>query len=430
MGQLALHDSRGRTPHDCRRLTDALNGVRRRLRRAARRELARRTRLRACLSLVLLLLLTHAPDAALAQSGRNKPPTTGTPRGEAQRPRIVNPLPQPTATPTAPASTADADADAPARPPANTATTPPPTRPASAPAASSTTPVTTGASVNPTEIDEDEVVQIHSNLVPVPASILDAQGRAVTDLQLKDFELSVDGVRREIGELSRSETPVTMALLFDNSSSLRAGREFEVKAAVHFFKTVMRPVDRAAIYSVSTVPALVRPLTSDVNALVRTVEHFDKPEGATALFDAISVAAAYLKPQTGRKVIVIVSDGTDTISDLDFDKTLEHALAADCQIYAVQTGHSDNTNLRDLAAERRLQEFAAQTGGAVYVPRGHSDLDRAFEQIAADLAQQYILSYYPAEERRDGRFRTFSLRIPTRQGLRVRTRRGYYAPKS
>ena len=224
--------------------------------------------------------------------------------------------------------------------------------------------------------------------MPVPASVLDAQGRAVTDLQLKDFELLVDGTQKEIGDLSRSETPVTMALLFDNSSSLRMAREFEIKAAVNFFKTVMRPVDRASIYSISTIPTLVRPLTGDVGMLVRTIERFDKPEGATALFDAIAQAADYLKPQTGRKVIIIVSDGTDTISDLDFDKTLERALAADCQIYAVQTGHSDNTNLRDLTAERRLQEFAAQTGGAVYVPRGTSDLNAAFAQISADLAQQ------------------------------------------
>ncbi|HEV2708421.1 MAG TPA: VWA domain-containing protein [Pyrinomonadaceae bacterium] len=427
MGQLASHDSRGRATHERRRLTETPGN--RLLTRRARRKLTRRTR--ACVSLSLILLLL-APHAVIAQSGRNKPPTpTGAPRGEAQRPRIVNPLPpaQPAATPTA-SPTID-DTDAPARPaPSTTTTTNAATPKPGVPAASSSVPVSTATSANPTEVDEDEVVQIHSNLVPVPASVLDAQGRAVTDLQLKDFELMVDGVRREIGELSRSETPVTMAVLFDNSSSLRAGREFEVKAAVHFFKTVMRPIDRAAVYSVSTVPVLVRPLTNDVNALVRTVENFDKPEGATALFDAISTAAAYLKPQTGRKVIVIVSDGTDTISDLDFDTTLAHVLAADCQIYAVQTGHSDNTNLRDLAAERRLQEFTAQTGGALYVPRGNSDLDRAFTQIAADLAQQYILSYYPTEERRDGRFRTFSLRVPTRQGLRVRTRRGYYAPKS
>ena len=305
---------------------------------------------------------------------------------------------------------------------------------ASAPEASAT-PVRTGnppgsVIANPDEVGEDDVVRISSNLVPVPATVVDARGRAVADLQLKDFELTVDGEVKPIGDLSRSETPVSMAVLFDNSSSLNAGRELEKQAATRFFKSVMRPVDRAAIYSVSTVPVLVRPLTSDVRALVHTIESFPKPEGATALFDAIAQAADYLKPESGRKVIVIVSDGADTISDLDFDATLARALARDCQIYAIQTGHSENTNLRDLAAERRLQEFTAQTGGAVYVPRTQADLGDAFAQIAADLAQQYVLSYYPTDERRDGRFHAFTLRVRTRPGLRVRTRKGYYAPKA
>lgn len=271
---------------------------------------------------------------------------------------------------------------------------------------------------------------ISSNLVPLPASVVDAQGRAVNDLQLKDFELLVDGKAEPLGDLSRTETPVSIALLYDNSASLRAGREFEKQAAVRFLRSVLRPIDRAAIYSISTEPELAHPLTSNVRALVRTIESFTKPEGATALFDTIAAASAYLRPQSGRKVIVIVSDGTDTLSEHhDFNSTLARILADDCQVYAVRTGHSDNSNLRDLAGERRLLEFAAQTGGAVYAPRTHADLNTAFSQIAADLSQQYVLAYYPRGERRDGRFRSFTLRVPARPDLRVRTRKGYYAPK-
>jgi len=276
---------------------------------------------------------------------------------------------------------------------------------------------------------EDEIVRISSNLVPLPASVIDERGRAVTNLQLTDFELRVDGHLRAISDLSFAETPVNLVMLFDNSSSLIQAREFEKQAAVHFFQRVMRPVDQAAIYSVSTVPVLEHGFTSNTNALVTAIQRFGRPEGATALFDAIVQAARYLRPQVNRKVIVIVSDGADTISDLTFDDALRAAQAADCQIFAVRTGLSDNTNLRDLAAERRLEEFAAQTGGAVYVPRGIGDLDTAFTQIAADIAQQYVLSYYPSEEPRDGRFRQISLRVTTRPAARVRTRRGYYAPQ-
>ena len=280
------------------------------------------------------------------------------------------------------------------------------------------------------EVDDEEVVSISSNLVPLPASVVDAKGRAVPGLTLEDFELKVDGVVRPIGELSHAQTPVSIALLFDNSSSLNAFREFEREAGVRFIKSVIRPVDRAAIFSISTEPELSHPLTNDVRALVRTIERFPKPPlAATALFDTIVAAADYLKEQRTRKVIVIISDGTDTVSQLDFDTTLARVVADDCQVYAVQTGNSESPNLHDLAGAHRLREFAAQTGGAVYVPHTRDELSEAFKQIATDLAQQYVLSYYPSGDPRDGRFRTFQLNVKARPELRVRTRKGYYAPK-
>lgn len=282
----------------------------------------------------------------------------------------------------------------------------------------------------PDEDEGEEVVRISSNLVPLPASVVDAQGRAVADLKVEDFELLVDGKAQPIGELSRAETPVSIALLFDNSSSQVGSREFERQAGIGFLKSVIRRVDRAAVFSISTEPELSHPLTNDVRALVRVIERFERPEAAaTALFDTVSRAAEYLKPQRTRKIIVIISDGTDTVSDLGFDETLAQVIADDCQIYAVRTGNSDSANLHDLAGARRLEEFAAQTGGAVYIPRTQEELAAAFKQIATDLSQQYILNYYPSGETRDGRFRAFTLNVKTRPGLRVRTRKGYYAPK-
>jgi VWFA-related protein len=106
-------------------------------------------------------------------------------------------------------------------------------------------------------------------------------------------------------------------------------------------------------------------------------------------------AAEYLRLQPGRKVLVLVTDGADTVSDLSYDETLRRIIAADCQVYAVQTGIIENANLYDLMAVRRLEVFSDRTGGAVYIPKNTNDLDAAFTQIAADLAQQYVLSYYP-----------------------------------
>ena len=286
------------------------------------------------------------------------------------------------------------------------------------------------ASATPDDDAGEEVVRISSNLVPLPASVVDAQGRAIADLKVEDFELLVDGKAQPIGELSRAETPVSIALLFDNSSSQVGSREFERQAGIHFLESVIRNVDRAAVFSISTEPELSQPLTNDVKALVRTIKNFERPDAAaTALFDTVYKAADYLKPVRTRKVIVIISDGTDTVSDLGFDETMAQLIADDCQVYAIQTGNSDSPNLHDPAGVLRLEEFAAQTGGAVYVPHTHEELTAAFKQIATDLSQQYVLSYYPSGEVRDGRFRLFTLNVKTRPGLRVRTRKGYYAPK-
>ena len=279
--------------------------------------------------------------------------------------------------------------------------------------------------------ESDEVVRVSSTLVPVPATIVDSRGVAVTNLTVQDFELRIDGQLGSISDIGRSESPVRLVMLFDNSGSLDAAREFEKHAAVRFFQNVMRPADQAAIYSISTDVFLAQPMTNNVRLLQQTIDNFGRPEGATSLYDGIFAALLYLKPFMGRRVIVIVSDGRDTTSrnDHDFDATLQKLMGDESQIYVVQTGLYDNANVRDLAAERRMEQFAAQTGGAVYIPKTVDDLDSAFAQIAADLAQQYVLSYYPSEDKRDGRYHQISVRVKDRNNVRIRARKGFLVKK-
>jgi Ca-activated chloride channel family protein len=289
---------------------------------------------------------------------------------------------------------------------------------------------------------EDDVIRVESALVPIPASVTDTRGKIVGSLRLEDFQLEINGKAADISDISSSQTPVRLALLFDNSSSVTAAREFEKKAAVRFFRQVIRPdKDLAALYSISTISRLEQPLTKNVSSLVSSIENFSKPEGATALLDGIISAAEYLKNETGRRVIVIVSDGEDTYSDLTttLEKTVKIVQSADCQIYVVKTTDFENfkesgirggnANIRSLTAERRMQELASQTGGAVYSPVDERELDAAFTQISSELAQQYILSYYPEDEAFNNEFRAISLKVKSRQNLIVRTRKGYYVSK-
>ena len=280
------------------------------------------------------------------------------------------------------------------------------------------------------EIDPDDVVRISSNLVPIPVSVVDRRGTAIVNLRLEDFELRVDGELKPLSDLTRSETSVRLVMLFDNSGSLDAAREFEKQAAIRFFKKVLRAKDEAAIYSIETDSYLAQPLTNDLVRLQQTIAMFGRPEGGTSLFDAIIGASNYLKPYSGRKVLVIVSDGIETTSQhQDFDFVVQRVLADDSQIYVVQTGLYEGANLRALAAERRMERLTGETGGAVYLPKTTSELDLAFDQIAADLAHQYVLSYYPSMEHRDGRLHRLELQVKSRNDVRVRSRKGYYAPK-
>ncbi|HEX5603559.1 MAG TPA: VWA domain-containing protein, partial [Pyrinomonadaceae bacterium] len=277
---------------------------------------------------------------------------------------------------------------------------------------------------------ENDIVRISSNLVPIPVSVIDRRGNAIVNLKLEDFELRVDGQPRSLTDLTRSETSVKLAMLFDNSGSLDSAREFEKQAAIRFFRKVLRSKDEAAIYSIETDSYLAQTLTSDVLRLEHTIAMFGRPEGGTSLFDAIASASTYLRPYTGRRVMVIVSDGIETTSrHTDFDMIVQRVLADDCQVYVVQTGLYEGANLRALAAERRMEQLTSQTGGAVYLPKTTAQLDVAFDQIAADLSHQYVLSYYPNADQRDGRLHVLELSVKTRNDVRVRSRKGYYAPK-
>ena len=293
----------------------------------------------------------------------------------------------------------------------------------------------------PPPIRKDDVISVESALVPIPVSVIDnATGRALTTLKLSDFELMIDKKPAPIGEFFRSESPVRLSLLFDNSSSVAVAREFEQEAAIRFFRRVIRPSkDLASLFSVAGTSQLEQPMTKNVSQLVRAIKSLLPPKGATALNDGIIKAANYLQDYAGRRVIVIVSDGHDTLSDTTFDEMVKIVQENNCQVYIVHTNEFENfvrtgdrggsANIRALAAERRMKTLANETGGAVYSPIDKRELDQAFREISAELSQQYILGYYPENEIKDGRFREIELKIRSEKKITVRSRKGYYVKR-
>ncbi len=291
---------------------------------------------------------------------------------------------------------------------------------------------------------KEEAIRINTDLVNVVTTIIAPAGSKASELQREDFEVLEDGVPQEVTIFAReSEAPLRLVMLFDTSLSVLQRLGFEKKAAAKFFERLMRPQDQAAIFSFSTDVVLQQEFTNRVPLLINATKQL-KAAGATSLYDGIYLAADYLKPARGRRIIVLITDGGDTTSSKTLKTALAQAQGVDGVIYAIYTGGLWNSqNLRDLAAERALAALTKETGGEVYHPKlfanddaapdeNHDnalkELDAAFTKLADELRTQYILGFYSSNETRDGGFRKLEVKIK-KPGFSARARAGYYAPK-
>src|SRR5262245_12868574 len=290
--------------------------------------------------------------------------------------------------------------------------------------------------------DGEDIIRINSDLVNVVVTVGGSQSSASLKLKPEDFEIFEDGALQEIANFSRyADQPLKMVMLFDTSYSVAQRLNFERRAAARFFERVIRPQDRAAVFSVSTDVVVLQEFTNKVPLLVDATRQL-KAQGATSLYDAIYLASDYLKPAEGRRVIVIVSDGGDTTSSKGLLDSLARAQKSDSVIFAIFTGNPwPSENLRDLAAERALESLTKETGGELFKPRlpdgrngeesddvSLKELDRTFTDLAERLRTQYVLGFFSTNEKRDGSFRKLDVRIKKASYV-ARARTGYYAPK-
>jgi Ca-activated chloride channel family protein len=291
--------------------------------------------------------------------------------------------------------------------------------------------------------ESEDIIRINSDLVNVVVTVGGRPPNASLDLKTEDFEILEDGAPQEIANFSRNaDQPLKMVMLFDTSYSVAQRLNFERRAAARFFERVIRPQDRAAVFSVSTDVAVLQEFTNKVPLLVDATRQL-RAQGATSLYDAIYLAADYLNPAEGRRVIVIISDGGDTTSGKGLLDSLAQAQKSDSVIFAIFTGSPwPSENLRDLAAERALESLTKETGGELFKPHlpdgrrpgeesdevSLKELERTFTDLADRLRTQYVLGFYSTNEKRDGSFRKLDVRIKKPHYI-ARARTGYYAPK-
>src|SRR5215470_7263655 len=294
----------------------------------------------------------------------------------------------------------------------------------------------------PQQSGSGDIIRINSDLVNVVVTLGGRPLNASLDLKPEDFEILEDGAPQEVANFSRNaDQPLKMVMLFDTSYSVIQRLSFERRAAARFFERVIRPQDRAAVFSVSTDVVVLQEFTNKTPLLVDATRQL-KAQGATSLYDAIYLASDYLKPAEGRRVIVIISDGGDTTSGKGLLESLAQAQKSDSVIFAIFTGNPwPSENLRDLAAERALESLTKETGGELFKPRlfdgrtgeesddaSLKELDRTFTDLAERLRTQYVLGFYSTNEKRDGSFRKLDVRIK-KPNYVARARTGYYAPK-
>jgi len=287
----------------------------------------------------------------------------------------------------------------------------------------------------PTPEPEEEVLKIGTNLVAVPVSVTDSQGNPVRNLTVEDFQLEEDGVPQQLEPLGEpSKTPIELALLFDISRSIRNRFDFERETAGRFLKEILKSGDAVTVFSIGSTPKLSIPRTENAESAVAATAAIQPTEDSTAFFDTVVKATQVLNDSANpgvRRVMVVLSDGEDTNSErFRLSDATRELQRADTLFYAINpSGPSIHLNKISIKGHEGMVKLAEETGGVAFLPDKIEDLTKVFSQIASELQAQYLLGYDSKNEAKDGKYRTITVHIPKRPDLRIRARKGYYAPK-
>ncbi|MFQ5744377.1 MAG: VWA domain-containing protein [Acidobacteriota bacterium] len=270
------------------------------------------------------------------------------------------------------------------------------------------------------------------DLVTLHATVRGEDGQYVRGLQPADFQVIEDGVAQEISQFAHGETPVSVALLLDTSSSMIGGGIASARSgARHLVQAVLHGRDRAMILGFNDRLYLYSDFTNDMAALEEGIAA-TYPDGNTALFDAIVSSLRKINSRKGKRALALLSDGLDTHSRFRFADVLEYTRQSDVLVYTIglQLMH-DATALADASGAVResvehLRSLAEVTGGAAYFPLRLAELEEVYGQIADELESQYALSYYPINQSWDGRWRRVKVLLPHQPQSQVQVRPGYY----
>jgi Ca-activated chloride channel homolog len=272
------------------------------------------------------------------------------------------------------------------------------------------------------------------DLITLNVTVTDRDRRFVANLGEEDFRILEDDRPQTVSFFAHSGVPMTAVLVIDSSGSMDDALRAAQEAAASFVRR-LGAGDRAAIVDFDTRVRVVQPFTTDAAALEAAVRS-TVADGSTALYDAVHTSLtelaslSYAGTDTPRRhAIVVLSDGQDTSSRQELDAILALADRSNTAIYTVGLGpRGEHGRLATYEAEFALRRMANQTGGRAFFPTDMQQLDRIYDEIRRDLASQYTIAYASTNRRRDGRWRSITVRLAQRD-LDARTRPGYFASR-
>ena len=282
---------------------------------------------------------------------------------------------------------------------------------------------------------ENPTIRVNVKLVDVYVTAVDRQGAPVSGLVKDNFRLAEDGVPQDIRVFAReSELPLSIVMAIDASLSTRTSLKLELESARRFIHSIMRRQDALSLYQFAEQVTELVHFTSNLPAIDRGIDRV-RVGSATALYDAVYLGSQALESRQGRKVLVVITDGGDTDSQVDYQAALRAAQESEALVYSIIIVPVESSAGRNTGGEHALIQLSNDTGGKYYYAHSTAELDVVFQQISDQLRTQYLLGYYPKARIADSDFRRIEVTLVPAKGsdagvdvthVTARHRTGYY----
>ncbi len=269
-------------------------------------------------------------------------------------------------------------------------------------------------------------------LVSLNVTVTDGTGKYAIDLTEPDFDVYEDGAKQNLTFFSRTQQPISLALLLDTSASMDERMGIAQEAAIGFARQLHKD-DQAEVIDFDSQVRILQAFTGDSAALEKAIRQ-TTANGSTSLYNALYIALKDLKKVKAekesdirRQAIVLLSDGDDTSSLIEFDQVLDLAKRSETVIYSIGLRQGEIARREFKEAEFVLKQLSSETGGKAYFPTDARELPKIYQSIWDELSSQYAIAYSSTNPKRDGAWRRIQVRI-AKPGLTARTKQGYYGP--